>query len=234
MNKNFRFYAIIWALFFVAFNLVVFLVRPVISGFTVKYDVQFWIAWAFIIVAFIGNLVCTYFAFKEENLQKVFYHLPLITISWTALVIMLIVGVILMLIPNCPSWIAAVLCIFIFALSAIAITKAAWAAEAVSQVDKKVRTQTSFIRNLTVNAESVLAHAKSSDVKAECRKVYEAVRYSDPMSNEALSDIEAKIADKMIALSEAVTVDDAGMAQEIAEEMLLLIRDRNNKCKGLK
>lgn len=66
------------------------------------------------------------------------------------------------------------------------------------------------------------------------QKVYEAVRYSDPMSNDALSVIEAKITVKMDELSSAVGADDAAKAKEIADELVILVGDRNKKCRALK
>ena len=234
MKKNFKFYALIWAIILAVFNLVVFLMRPVIPGYVINYDARFWIAWAFIIAAFIGNIVCAYFAFKSENLKKMFYNLPLITVSWSALITMLVVGCVLMLIPGCPAWIAAIVCILILAFNAIAVIKAVWAAGAVEKVDEKVKAQTSFIKNLTGDAEIILARAKSDAVKAECKKVYEAVRYSDPMSNEALSVIEAKITVKMDEFATAIGADNAEKAKEIADELVIFVGDRNKKCKLLK
>ncbi|MBQ9415833.1 MAG: hypothetical protein IJU20_03200 [Clostridia bacterium] len=234
MKKNFKFYALIWIIMLAAFNAVVFLVRPVIPGYVINYDARFWIAWGFILAAFIGNLVCAYFAFKAENLKKMFLNLPLITVSWSALIAMLVVGSGLMLIPNCPAWIAAIVCIVVLAFNANAVIKAAWAADTVNKVDEKVKVQTSYIKNLTVDTESILARAKSEPVKAECKKVYEAVRYSDPMSNDALSVIEAKITVKVDEFASAVGADDAEKVKEIADDIVILIGDRNKKCKLLK
>ncbi len=234
MKKSFKFYALIWAILLAVWCAVVFLVRPVIPGFVINYDARFWIAFAFVAAAFVGNLICAYFAFKADNLKKMFYNLPLITVSWSALIAMLVAGSALMLIPNCPAWIAAVVCIVVLAFNAIAVIKAMWAADTVSGIDEKVKAQTSYIKNLTVDTESILARAKSDAVKAECKKVYEAVRYSDPMSGDALSLIEAKITAKIDELSAAVSADDAEKAKGIADEIVILVADRKNKCKALK
>ena len=234
MNKSFKNYALIWATLLVVWCTVVFLVRPIIPGYVINYDVRFWIAFVFIVLAFIGNLICAYLAFKAENLKKMFLKLSLITISWSALIAMLVVGSVLMLIPNCPAWIAAVVCIIILAFNAIAVIKARWAADAVNKIDERVTAQTSLIKNLIVDTESILSRAKSDAVKAECKKVYEAVRYSDPMSNEALSVIEAKITVKVDEFSSSVGANDAIKAKEIADEIVLLVGDRNKKCRVLK
>ena len=234
MKKNYKFYALMWVVLLAVWCAVVFLVRPIIPGYVINYDVRFWIAFVFIVLAFIGNLVCAHLAFKAENSKKMFLNLPLITVSWSALITMLIVGSVLMLIPNCPAWITAVVCIIILAFNAIAVIKAGWAANAVSKVDERVAAQTSFIKSLIVDTESILSRAKSDAVKAECKKVHEAVRYSDPMSNDALSVIEAKITVKVDEFSSAVGVDDAEKAKEIAGEIIILVADRNKKCKALK
>lgn len=234
MKKNFKFYALIWAILLAVWCAVVFLVRPIIPGYVINYDVRFWIAFVFIVAAFIGNLVFAYFAFKAENLKKMFLNIPLITVSWSALIAMLVVGSGLMLIPNCPAWISAIVSIVVLAFNAIAVIKAAWAADTVGKVDEKVKAQTSYIKNLTVDTENILARAKSEPVKTECKKVYEAVRYSDPMSNEDISVIEAKITVKVDDFSSAVGADDAEKAKEIADEIVILVDDRNRKCKLLK
>lgn len=234
MKKNFKSYALIWAIMLAAFNAVVFLVRPVIPGYAVNYDARFWIAWGFILAAFIGNLVCAYFAFKAQNLKKLFYNLPLITVSYAGLIVMAVLGGALMLIPGCPAWIAAVVCLIAAAVTAAAVVRADWAGKAAGAVEEKVKTQTSFIKTLTVDAECLLDSAKSDAVKAECKKVFEAVRYSDPMSNDTLSSIEAEITVKMSEFTSAVVDDDATNAKDIADEFVILVGNRNKKCKLIK
>lgn len=234
MKKNFAYYALIWAVLMAVFCAIVFLVRPIIPGFTIAYDARFWVAFAFIILAAIVNLFCAFVAFGEDNQSKLFLNLPLITISWAALIAMLLVGAILMLIPNCPAWITAIICILIMGIDAISVIKASWATETVNNIDNKIRPQTAFIRNLTVDAQSILARAQSDYVRGECNKVYDAIRYSDPMSNDALSVIEAKITVKMDEFSTAVVSDNSVRVREIADELVILVAERNNKCRALK
>lgn len=233
MKKGFNMYAVIWVILLAVFNAVVFLARPVIPGFTIVYDTRFWVAWGFILAAFIGNLVCAYIALKAENLKKLFYNIPLIRVSYTGLILMVIFGAVLMLIPNCPAWIAAIVCLLILAFTAIAVIKAKAAAEIVADVDTKVKVQTAFIKGLTVDAEGLLSRAATPESKAACKKVYEAMRYSDPMSNDALADTEGQIKDKFGAFSAAVAGGNENAAA-LADELTALIGDRNRKCKALK
>ena len=139
-----------------------------------------------------------------------------------------------MAIPNLPGWAGAVICLLILGFNAAAIIKAKAAAELVESVDKKISRQTGFIKNLTAEAESLISHAKSDEVRAECKRVYEAARYSDHMSNIRLADIEEKITAEMQQLSEAVANDDSEIVSAVTRELIALIEDRNKRCRLLK
>lgn len=233
MNKNFKLYIICWAILLALFNVICFVTPNEAAGLN-KFGGAFWIGYIFITAAFIGQLVCAYIAFKAENLKKLFYNLPLITLSYTGLVLMLVFGGAAMAIPNLPAWVGAVICLLILGLNAIAIIKAKAATELVESVDKKISRQTGFIKNLTAEAESLVSHAKSDEVRAECKRVYEAARYSDPMSNIRLADIEEKITAEMQQLSEAVANNDSEITTLVTKELVAMIKDRNSKCKILK
>lgn len=233
MKKLFKYYAVCWAVLVVSFNLIVFIISNEIVGID-NVDGAFWIGYAFIMLAFVGQLVCAYFAFKEENRQKFFYSLPLITISYAATIASVIVGTFCMVIPNLPNWVGIIVCLVVLVFSAVSIAKAKAAADVVSGIDKKIKVKTLFIKSLTVDAESLMARAKTDEVNAELKKVYEAVRYSDPMSDEALSGIESQIILKFDLLSKAVAEEDAETVKSAAEELVILINDRNRKCKLLK
>jgi len=234
MNKSFKFYAGIWTVLLAIWCVIVFFLRPIIPEYIADYDNRFFTVFTFILITFIGNLICAFFAFSNDNPKKMFLNMPLIIVSWSALITMLVCGTALILIPNCPAWSAIIVCAVILAFNAMAVIKAIWTADMVSNVDEKVKAQTSYIRNLMVDTEGILSRAKSDAVKSECIKVHDQVRYSDPMSHDALSVIEAKITVKVDEFSSSVIADDVEKAKAIAEELIILIAERNKKCKALK
>lgn len=233
MKKNFKFYIIIWVILLVLYNLTVFLIKPVIPGYVINYDARFWISWSIIIATYIGQLFCAKLAFDSKNNEKLFLNIPLITQSFTALIVAAIVGTLLMLIPDCPAWIAAIVCAAVLGISVISIIKAKVAADVVGETDDKIKVQTAFIKTLIVDAESLMSRAKSEAAKSVTKKVYEAVRYSDPMSNDGLSGIESEIAIKFNQFAGAVTANSDDI-DTIADELIILIIDRNKRCKLLK
>ena len=74
----------------------------------------------------------------------------------------------------------------------------------------------------------------SAAIKDEIRRVYEAVRYSDSMSNDALNGIESQITLRMSELVESVEKGDINLVSKNAKEIIVLVNDRNRKGKLLK
>lgn len=233
MKKNFKLYVICWAILLAVFNVICFVTPSQVAGMS-KFGGAFWSGYVFITLAFIGQLVCAYIAFKADNPKKLFYNLPLITISYSGLILTVVIGAACMAIPNLPNWVGIIVCLLILAFNAIAVVKAAAAAELVSEVDDKVKAQTQFIKMAAVDAQNITNRAQSAAAKAECKRVYEALRYSDPMSTPALEAEEAKISAALGDLAAAVSAGDDEKVTAAANELILLVKERNNKCKALK
>ena len=234
MKRAFKFYLIAWAIMFVIFNAVVIALpkETTIAGITyTKLGGLSWITLILFELCFVGHLACTWFACKQNKLTGTFYRLPLIRLSYACVIVTLVLGCLAMAIPNLPSWIPLIVALLIMAIYVFSILKAAAAAEIVESIDEKVKVKTAFIKTLTVDAQTLCSRAKSEPVKAACKKVFEAVRYSDPMSADSLSDVESRIRTEVDALTDAVVSDDADAASASADELLTLLKERSSRCK---
>ena len=233
MNKKFKYYAIIWALLLAVFNVICFVTPSEAAGMS-KFGGAFWAGYIFITIAFIGQLICAYIALKTDDKTKLFYNIPVIRVSYTGLILTVVFGALCMAIPNLPNWVGIIVCLLVLAFTAIAVTKAKAASDVVEKIDNKVKAQTLFVKSLTVDAESLLAHATTPEAKEACKKVYEAVRYSDPMSSVQLVDIEEQIEGSFKAFSAAIIENDTELAAAKSKNLLVLIDNRNKKCRLLK
>ena len=232
MNKNLKFYTVMWVVLFAFYNVVIFLIRPMLPYITVVYDASFWLMWAIAVVAFVCNLFCAYVAFRRNNIQKIFLRVPIIRLSYICLIWILIIGSASILIPKCPSWISTIICVVIFFFQILSVVKTEWASETIEATEEKVKAKQSFIRTMTVEAENLIGQAKTDEAKNACKKVYEAFRYSDPMSSDVLTEIEEKISNSFEVFS--AKVKSGKSCTDLAEELVNLIGDRNRKCKAMK
>ena len=233
MIRIFKFYAICWTVSLILFNVICFVTPNEVAGIS-KFGGAFWVGYIFITIAFIGQLACAYITFSEDSLKKLFYNLPLITISYTGLILTIIFGALCMATPYMPEWVGIIACMLVLAFNVVAVLKASAAATIVAEVDEQVIAKRLFIKSLAVDADNLVNRAKSDAIKADCKKVYEAIKYSDPVSSEGLSVIEAKITVKMEGLSKAVDKGNVEATRTASVEIITMIKERNSQCKSLK
>lgn len=226
MRNSFKYYTAMWVVLGIIYNVMAFMVPH-------AYTASFWIGYWLIMIALLGQLFCAYQVFQEKNVQKVFYHIPLITISTRGLLISFVAGSLCMVIKFFPYWISAVICVLVLGSIVMALLRAKIAADAVSDMDQRIKEQIFFIKSLTAEANNLTMRAVSEADKAACKKVYEAIRYSDPMSSESLSSVEAEIT-QAFQQFEAAVVSSEKETKEIAAVLLRLVAERNEQCKLLK
>ena len=237
MKKAFKYFLIAWAIMFVLFNIVVIALPKEYTVAGVTYTKLTGLPWATLILfelCFVGHLVCTAIALKQDKLSGTFLRFPMIRLSYGCIIVTLILGCLAMAVPAIPAWIPLVISLAVMVIYIMAVLKVAAAAELVEGVNEKVKANTSFIRDLTVDANTLASRAKSEEAKAVCKKVFEAIRYSDPMSSEALTDVEGRIKAEFDALTDAVLSEKEDAVKSAADELLILIDERNKKCKAEK
>ena len=57
---------------------------------------------------------------------------------------------------------------------------------------------------MRVDSENLIARASASDIQDMCKKVRDAFKYSDPMSHEGLTTIEAEIKEHFALFTKAI------------------------------
>ena len=226
-------YIIYWAIVFVVFNVLAFLI-PVVSGNL--FTGAFWAGYIFTVLMMAVHLAVTVIAFNKGggSVKKLYYGIPGIYISYIGLVLGMIIGAVFILVPFLPVWIAIVVLLLFTVVYAGVFLRTGMAIDVIEQVEQKVEVNTSFIRTITAKASSLQSLASDAQIKETCRKVYEALRYSDPMSNENIAQSDNAIDTKYEEFEAAVKASDTAGVEKISTELLALISERNALCKNSK
>lgn len=214
-------YAVL-AIAFVLFNVIAFAVPTTKTA-------TFWTAYAFTTIAFASQIVIWKFEFKgADTLKSKFLGIPLISVGITYLIVQIIAFVIFMALPLTASWIAIVVCALILGVSAICLIGTETGREEINRVEEKVEKKVFYIKALQVDIEMLASTETDADIKSALTKLAEKIRFSDPMSNDALADPEAEISAKVKELKTAE--NKAGIITVLDS----LITERNKKAKLLK
>ncbi len=227
MNKKFILYAVVWCVCCIIFNALTFL-TPV--AFNVVRG-GFWTGYVFILIAFVGQLACGYAVLGNESPQKTFYNVLLIIIVYACLAMMLVSGAICMIVPFVTIRRGAAICVTMLGISVIAVLAARFAVGTISETDEEIMTKSFMIRSLTAEAEHLVSSASDSEVRAESERIYDALRYSDPISSTALADIDGQIQKQFKAFEESANAGDHELCKANADSLISLLDKRNKQCR---
>lgn len=227
MKKTFKVFALVWCVLLVLFNLAAFLVGAADGA---KFDLSFWLCYAIVTFVMLEQLACGMFFSKMDDDTQKFCKLSHIAVVYIGTIVCFLFGSLVMVVEAIPNFVGSMVCAAAGIFSSLALA-------GVNKSDDKqpsgdvIKEKTFFIRSLTADAELLIARAKTDEMKALCKKVYEAVRYSDPMSADVLKPVENELTTKFADFSAAVNAADIDKAQAEADEVLYLVDKRNKQCK---
>lgn len=189
----------------------------------------FWVAYAFTVVAFAAQIFLWKTALgRSESLKSKFLGFPIVYIGVGYLVIQILALAVFRSIPALPVWSAVVVCMVITGVSAVCMIAADAGRGEIERVSAKVQKKVFYIRQLQADVE-ILADAETdAATKTALRQLAEKIRFSDPMSNEQIADIEERITEKIAELKSST--DKA----KVVNELNSLLDERNRKIRILK
>lgn len=188
----------------------------------------FWIAYVFTAAAFAAQIIIWRTALGKEALKSKFLGFPIVHIGIVYAIIQVIAFAVFLFAPTLPTWSAIVVCPIIAGLSAVCMISADAGRNEIERVEAKVQNKVFYVREMQADIELLADNESDAAVKTALTHLAEKIRFSDPMSNEQLANLENKISIK------AAELKTASSKLEIITELNSLLDERNKKCKILK
>ena len=218
MSRNKRLGCIILLVAFVVASVVVFAIPT-------EKTASFWVAYIFTCIAFAAQMLIWNIGFRDNTpLKSKFLGIPVVRVGYIYLALQLITLAVLLVYPCLPLWVTIIISVLIVGISAICMITAEIGRDIISNVEEKVQSKVSYIREIQTDIEKAAERESDSATKRRIQKLAEKVRYSDPISSDELFELEKKISEKVKDLNGA----DDKLA--IVDEIELLLLERNKKC----
>ena len=228
MKKRGLFGGIVLAALWAAFQVIAFSL-PHTPG------PAYWLGYAFTTLAILSQAVIAFWAFRDASRpEKLFYGLPIFRMGCLYLTVQTAFGLICLFAPSLHAWAAGAVSFLILVVYVILLAAAMKSRELVEKESESVYDRTRFIKTLACDAEALVSKAQDEEIRAAAKKVYEAVRYSDPLSTPTLAPIEEKLSAAFSALSKASGENNAAAFSAAAREFLQVLQERNTQCRQLK
>lgn len=225
MSKNkLRFY-IVLAILFVVLSVIAF-VLPFQKTLT------FWLSYAFAAIAIAVQIYAYPKAFDGSSVKSKFYGFPLARVSTIYLIAQLVLSLIFMVASKwVPAWIPVVLFALLLGAAAIGFIAAEGVRDEVERQDVVHKANVTTMRTLQSKAVFVASQCEDAETKKALDTFAEALRFSDPVSSDALTDIEENLTGLVEELGNAVLDKDFEAARTLCAKASTLLADRNRMCK---
>lgn len=222
MKKDTLRAAIVTAVILIGYNFAVFMI-PCLKTPT------FWVSWGFTLLAFVIAGIAIYISMmKRPDAKSRFYGFPVARIAFIYLVVQIAVGGICMALGNIiPWWAATVLDAIGMGLAVIGLVSTEAVVSQIHVQDAKLKKDVSLMRSLQSKVNQIAAQSDDVAIKA----LADEFRYSDPVSSEALADVERDLSAAVDELQAAFVDGDHNAMAQLLRKASALLAERNRLCK---
>ena len=207
--------------------LAVFLILYILIAFLIPFEhtAVFWISFVFTLVAFGVVAASIYIAFvMKPDAKSRFYGFPIAKIGVIYGAIQLLVSILFMALGvYIPKWVAALVYAVALGSALIGLISAEAVASEIKGQEAKLKKDVSLMRGLQFKVSQMAVQTNDAALKA----LAEEFRYSDPVSSEALADIESELNAVVEELHSAVVKGDSEAIHELCSRVSVVLDGRN-------
>lgn len=214
--------ALIYVILLGVFNLLVFTI------FKTRSNV-FWLSYAFMTIAFVVQIISMFLSFKTSDIETAFFGIPLVSFSIYYLCAALAIGALFMAFQTTSFTLALVIQLLVLAAFLIIAIISLMARDTVQQIGEDIKDNVSKLKSFLIDIELMRDSCSDPELKEALRKLSETVKYSDPMTNDSVSNVEQRIMQKMSELR--INIDDGQFAdaKQACGELERMYIERNKR-----
>lgn len=215
-----------FAVLLILYCLVAFLIRFV-------HTATFWVSFVFTLIAFAVVAASIYIAFiKNPNAKSRFYGFPIAKISTIYGLVQLVASLVFMaLAAYAPVWLAVLIYAIALGVTVIGLISAEAVVDEIKVQDVKLKKDISLMRSLQSKVSQMAAQCDNPDAASAVKKFSEELRYSDPVSSDALAEIERDLTAAVDELQQAVVDGDCNAIRQLCRKSSAVLAERNRLCK---
>lgn len=214
--------------------LIALLANIVVFAAPFAHTLTFWIGCAFIWIALgIAIAANAYVAITARSTTSALYRTSISTVSILYLVAAIACSIGFMAAGG-PLWLLVVLQSALAVACLIGLLGGDVGAQLVEQDDNTTKAQTFLVGALRSQVNAISAAADNTPAQGALKHLSESLRYSDPVSSAAASDLENELFDSVNLLYAAVQTGNYQQAIALCNHMEITLAQRNAICRSSK
>lgn len=225
MKNNVRF-GIIIAILLIIYHLLVFILPFEHNGI-------FWLSYGFTLDAFVIAAVACVIAFRNgKDVTSKFYGFPIAKVGISYLAVQLILCFVFMTLSlYFQIWLGALVYTIALGAAVIGLVATDTVRDHIEIQDIKLNEAISVMRSAQSKVNQMVAQCDNAGSASLVKALAEELRYSDPVSNSALVDVETDLCSTIDELQQAVVDGDDMAIKQLCHKGTATLNERNRLCK---
>lgn len=226
MKKSTMRWWVVLAVVFVVYNVVAF-------ALPFEKTAVFAESYLFSLIAIAAQIYVVKTAFcQRETVKSKFYGFPIAKIGVMYLAAQLILGLVFMALSAViPMWLPLILYVVMLGAAAVGLIAADAMRDEIDRQDVKLKKDVSAMRALQSRANVLASRCEDAALRKAVQAFAEDLRFSDPVSSDALREPEAELARCVTELECAVVDGDVPGALALCRKAEALLAERNRLCR---
>lgn len=193
----------------------------------------FWVSFIFTLVALAAQVYVVYTAFGgDRDAKSQFYGFPIASIGFMYFIAQVVLSIVFMVLAESVRlWLPLLLYIVLAGAAALGFIATDVTRDEIQRQDAALKANVSAMRNIQSKASALLGVTQDAETRKAVEKLSDALRYSDPVSSPAISEIESDLTACVDELQKAVVDGDKASALALAEKAGNILIERNRQCK---
>lgn len=223
-TKHYTLFAVLYAAIFLIYTILV------MFCFGEKNNV-FWVSYCFMCISFVANMGIAVYSFKANDVEAAFMGIPLFSFSIFYFFAELFASLVFMLfrfrfeVLTVPTIVQLLIMLVFVVFAAIAMMSR----NAVEGVNEDIKIKAQAIKSLSVDVKVLEDQCMDAQLKKELHKIAETIRYSDPMTTDAIADLDKMIEGKVSELKYHCNNNDKNSALQACYQLSAYLAERNQK-----
>lgn len=227
--KNIKKYMTVIVTLAIVYSAIVFLIP-----FPHSSNIVFIVTWLMGLVSIVAQLFFAKVAFNNNSLKSKIFGYPIFRVGIIYLLLQMSVTLISFIVGafvEIPLWIVFVVDLIVLAFAIIGTIFTEAYRDEIEKIDQNAPLTTKFIYDLRVDVKALINRNTNKELETNLNVLLEEVIYSDPVTSDALLEIEDEINRKYIELKEQVLENNYTEALKSINLLINLVQERNLRCK---
>lgn len=213
---------------------IVFIMYSIIS-FALPFEMNtvFWISYLFSVISIVLQLYVIKVSFgRAGSAKSKFYGFPILRVGIVYMLLQVVVSITFMVWARVsPLWLPIVIYTLFLGVAAIGMIAADTMREEIERQDIQIKMNVSCMKELGSAVDSLSGKCDNEEIKGNLQELADEFKYSDPVSSEALKEVEVNLKRLVEQLQSSVIHSDLDEIYSLCKMISAELGERNRLCK---